>query len=126
MNIPTINRKRLLCSKESGMTNKTISLYFLLQGALGIFWQALLIISPGFRISFALYKSHPDSIFSFLLPDLLFFCFGSLFCSWVLFKNKEWAKEAVNFTSGGILYVTLFCINHSLLRAHDYFIVQNQ
>lgn len=98
------------------MENKKLSFYFLLQGALGILWWILLIIFPNFRQLFALYKSHSASIFSFFLPDVLFFCLGSLICSWAVLKNKEWSNKLINFVIGGIFYVTLFCFNHSLLE----------
>jgi hypothetical protein len=89
--------------------------YYFLQGVLGLIWWAILLTNTTFRKQFALYPDYPNSIISFILPDILFFCIGSFVIAFGTSHNKKWAADISMFLFGAIFYITLFLYNHYLI-----------
>lgn len=84
--------------------------YFALQAVAGtLFWVALLG-SPRIRSVFDLMPSHHEVTDAFFLADVMVGVAGSALGAWGLRSGARWSIPVVAFTTGGIVYPTLFLV----------------
>lgn len=91
-----------------------IILYLLAQGVGGILWWCLLLQWPESRPLFLSETLSDRVLISFWLPDFLIFIAGSLAAAYGFSKKRDWAIPVIYFLSGGISYVSLYCLALSL------------
>ncbi|MCA9022863.1 MAG: hypothetical protein KDA74_22090, partial [Planctomycetaceae bacterium] len=89
-------------------------LYPLLQGLGGVGWWYLLLAAPESRSLF-LSETLPERVLlAFWLPDGVIFVTGSFVLAYGLCKQRRWARSVLFFLTGGIAYVSLYCLSLSL------------
>ncbi|QDT40283.1 hypothetical protein Pan241w_03390 [Gimesia alba] len=89
-------------------------LYPLLQGLGGVGWWCLLLAVPESRSLF-LSETLPERVLlAFWLPDGVIFVTGSFVLAYGLRKQRYWAGSVLLFLTGGIAYVSLYCLSLSL------------
>ena len=84
--------------------------YMALQAAVGILFWVALVASPRIRSVFDLMPSHHEVTDAFFLADLLVGVVGSALGGWGLWTGARWAVPVLAFTTGGIVYPTLFLV----------------
>ena len=100
--------------KSTGNLKNGIILYLLAQGVGGIFWWCLLFQMPESRPLFLSDTFSDRVLLGFWLPDFLIFITGSLLTAYGVNKKRSWALPVVYFLTGGISYVSLYCLALSL------------
>lgn len=100
--------------KSTATMKKLLYLYLLAQGIGGILWWILLLKIPESRSLF-LSELLPESVLTaFWLPDLFIFIIGSLVTAHGLKKDRAWFRPLSYFLTGGIAYVSFYCLALSL------------
>lgn len=91
-------------------TRRVLAGYMVLQAMVGVLFWAALLSSSEVRSVFELMPSHHAVTDAFVLADLLVGVAGSLLAATGLRTGARWAVAAVAFTTGGIVYPTLFLV----------------
>ncbi|QDU48073.1 hypothetical protein [Gimesia panareensis] len=89
-------------------------LYPLLQGLGGVVWWCLLLAVPESRSLFLSETLSERVLLAFWLPDGVVFVGGSLVLAYGLWRQRCWAGPVLYFLTGGIAYVSLYCLSLSL------------
>jgi hypothetical protein len=89
--------------------HRTFAVYFLAQAAVGLFFWFVVTGSDEGRRLFDLMPGHPRVTDAFLWADLLAVA-TSLGCAWALSSGARWAVPLVAFTTGCIVYPTIYLI----------------
>jgi len=84
--------------------------YLAIQAVLGVVWWITLAVSPWVRGRFELMPSQHAVVDAFVLADLAVVVVGSAVGAWAIERESDWAVPAVWFTTGGIVYPTLFLV----------------
>lgn len=90
-------------------------LYPLLQGLGGVGWWCLLLAVPESRALFLSETLSERVLLAFWLPDGVEFVGGSFVLAYALWKQRCWAGPVLYFLTGGIAYVSLYCLSLSLM-----------
>ena len=89
--------------------HRTFAVYFLAQAAVGLFFWFVVTGSAEGRRLFDLMPGHPRVSDAFLWADLLALA-ASLCCAWGLSRGAGWSVPVVAFTTGCIVYPTIYLI----------------
>lgn len=89
-------------------------LYPLLQGLGGVGWWCLLLAVPESRALFLSETLSERVLLAFWLPDGVVFVGGSFVLAYGLWRQRCWAGPVLYFLTGGITYVSLYCLSLSL------------
>jgi hypothetical protein len=84
--------------------------YMVLQATVGLLFWTALAVSPPIRSAFDLMPEHHEVTNAFFLADLIVGVGGSAFGAWALWSGARWAAPVLAFTTGGIVYPTLFLV----------------
>jgi hypothetical protein len=84
--------------------------YLVLQGAAGIALWVFLASANTVRELFELVPDRPTVTDSFVLADLLLGVVGSTLAAWALWNGRAWARTALAFTVGALLYPTCYLV----------------
>jgi hypothetical protein len=84
--------------------------YMALQALVGVLFWTALAASPRIRSVFDLMPSHHEVTDAFFLADLLVGVVGSALGAWGLWTAARWTVPVLAFTTGGIVYPTLFLV----------------
>jgi hypothetical protein len=84
--------------------------YMGLQALVGVLFWTALVASPRIRSVFDLMPSHHEVTDAFFLADLLVGVVGSILGAWGLWTAARWTVPVLAFTTGGIVYPTLFLV----------------
>jgi len=84
--------------------------YMALQALVGVLFWTALAASPRIRSVFDLMPAHHEVTDAFFLADLLVGVVGSAFGAWGLWTAARWTVPVLAFTTGGIVYPTLFLV----------------
>ena len=90
--------------------NRIFAGYMALQAVTGILFWVLLVASPRVRSVFDLMPSKHAVTDAFFLADLLVGVIGSAAGAFALWIDASWSVPVVAFTTGGIVYPTLFLV----------------
>lgn len=88
---------------------RVFALYFLAQAAVGLFFWFVVTGSDEGRRLFELVPGHPRVTDAFLWADLLAVA-TSLGCAWGLSIGAHWVMPLVAFTTGCIVYPTVYLL----------------
>ena len=88
---------------------RTLSVYFVAQAAVGVFFWFLVTGPDEGRRIFDLMPGHPNVTDAFFSADLLAIA-TSLACAWALDRDASWALPIVAFTAGCMVYPTIYLI----------------
>ncbi len=102
------NMKFALCGKN------WLTLYLIAQGFGGILWWCLLFSMPESRSLFLSDTLQESVLIAFWLPDLFIFIAGSFVAAYGSRKNRTWFQPVLFLLTGGIAYVSLYCLALSL------------
>jgi hypothetical protein len=84
--------------------------YMGLQATVGVLFWVALLGSSRIRSAFDLMPAEHAVTDAFFLADLLVGVVGSAIAAWGLWAGARWAVPVVAFTTGGIVYPTLFLV----------------
>ena len=85
--------------------------YMALQAVGGIVFWLLLRTSTDVRSWIELMPKEHAVTDAFIAADMLVGVVGSALSTWALWADKRWTLVAVAFTTGGIVYPTLFLVS---------------
>jgi hypothetical protein len=91
-------------------TERIFAGYFLLQAVTGIVFWVLLDNVHSVRKVFELAPANHEVTNAFFLADLLVGVVGSFLTAYALDRNARWALPIAAFTTGGIVYPTLYLV----------------
>jgi hypothetical protein len=91
-------------------SRRVLAGYMALQAAVGVLFWVALLSSPDVRSLFELMPSRHAVTDAFLLADLVVGVTGSIAAASGLWIGARWAVPALAFTTGGIVYPTLFLV----------------
>ena len=91
------------------------ALYFAFQSLIATFWWLILLVEPRARPLFRPAGTPDSALFSFLLPDLVFFIGAGLWSAVRLVKNPQTARVPLAIHLSATAYATLFCLSQTLL-----------
>jgi hypothetical protein len=84
--------------------------YMALQAVVGVLFWTGLAASSQIRETFELLPSHHPVTDAFILADMVVGVGGSALAAWGLWSDARWTVPVVAFTTGGIVYPTLFLV----------------
>ena len=96
-------------------TRKIASVYFIIQGAAGLLWWAVLLWVPDARENFVPDGMPAASLLAFWLADLLMFVGGSLACGIMLLRGGRIHRALMWAVGGAIAYATMYCAGVTVL-----------
>ena len=97
-------------TREENVRRIGASLYFLTQGLGIISWWIILIYIPTSRVYFRTSRMSDEALLDFIWPDLFFLGFGSVLCSWMIWKHHTApiTKPLIWMMVGAAIYPTLY------------------
>lgn len=105
-------RRCVAASTTAGLKPERIFAgYMALQAAAGVGFWVLLRASGTVRGWIELLPAEHAVTDAFLFADLAVGVVGSALSAWGLWAGRRWALPAVAFTTGGIIYPTLFLLS---------------
>jgi hypothetical protein len=84
--------------------------YMGLQAVVGVLFWVALLGSSRIRSGFDLMPAEHAVTDAFFLADVLVGVVGSALAAWALWSDARWAVPITAFTTGGIVYPTLFLV----------------
>jgi hypothetical protein len=84
--------------------------YLALQAVLGCVQWSLFALSPTVRGWFELLPAEHAVVDAFVVADLGVVVLGSALSSWGIVAGKGWTVAVLMFTTGGIVYATLYLV----------------
>ncbi len=91
------------------------ALYFAFQSLVAVFWWLILLVEPRARLLFRPLNTPDSALFSFLLPDAIFFIGAGLWSAVRLVKHPASARTPLLVHLSATAYAALYCLSQTLL-----------
>ena len=93
--------------------------YLAVQAVLGIVWWITLAASPTARGAIELMPSRHAVTDAFVFADIGVVVIGSALSAWGIEKEAAWSVPVLAFTTGGIVYPTLYLLGWASFTGHS-------